>query len=138
MSTWVCGPPTLARTRYVPDAIVYHKGSATANRMNYTKTRLIFRNSLFLFFQYMPPRVILKWGIPMMGWPFVYALLKRVPLRHAAAAIGGLARSAPDVLRRRRQVRGGAAIDDSTFRRFLSPPVGPADFPRPGPGIGEE
>jgi GT2 family glycosyltransferase len=126
------------RTLYVPDAVIYHKGSATANRMNHTKIRLLLRNSLFLFFQYMPPRVILKWGIPMVGWPIVYALLNRVPLRHGFAAVWGLLRSAPAVLRRRRQVRGGAAIDDRTFRRFLSPPVGPADFPRPVAGSSAE
>ncbi|MGH9341075.1 MAG: glycosyltransferase family 2 protein, partial [Acidobacteriota bacterium] len=42
------------RCLYVPDAVVYHRGSATADRLPSFKLRLLLRNSLFLFFQYMP------------------------------------------------------------------------------------
>lgn len=114
------------RTLYVPDAVMYHMGSATSARMNHTKIRLLLRNSLFLFFQYMPPRVLLRWGVFMLGWPFLYALRTRVPLSLAFGAVTGLFRALPAVLRRRRQVRGGASIDDRAFLDLLSPPVGSA------------
>lgn len=113
------------RTLYVPAAEIYHMGSATAKRMNHTKIALLLRNSLFLFFQYMPPRVLLRWGAFMLAWPFAYAIRCRVPIRLAFAALAGLARHLPAVLRRRREVRGVAAIDDRTFVQLLSPPVGP-------------
>lgn len=128
------GFPTL----YVPDAVIYHMGSATANRMNHTKVRLLLRNSLFLFFQYMPPGVLLRWGLFMLAWPFAYTLRSRVPLRLAFAALFGLVRALPEVLRRRRQVRGTAVLDDEDFRRLLSPPVGPAEPVAAATGADEE
>lgn len=114
------------RTLYAPTAVIYHMGSATSARMNHTKIRLLLRNSLFLFFQYMPPRVLLRWGVFMLGWPLLYALRTRAPLRLAFGAVNGLLRALPAVLRRRRQVRGGASIDDRAFLDLLSPPVGSA------------
>jgi GT2 family glycosyltransferase len=54
---------------YVPGAVIYHVGSATAQRMKRLKLFLLLRNSLFLFFQYMPLRVILRWGAFMCAWP---------------------------------------------------------------------
>lgn len=112
------------RTLYVPDAVVYHMGSVTAQRMNHTKIALLLRNSLFIFFQYMPPRVLLRWGAFMLAWPFAYALRSHVPVRLAFAALGRFARHLPAVLRRRRTVRGAAVLDDRSFCRLLSPPVG--------------
>jgi GT2 family glycosyltransferase len=119
------------RTLYVPDAVIYHMGSVTAARMNHTKIRLLLRNSLFLFFQYMPPSTLLRWGPFMLAWPFAYALRSRVPVRLAAGAIVGLVRYLPAVLGRRRAVRGEAALDDGEIRRLLSPPVGSAVLPAP-------
>ena len=113
------------RALYVPDAVIYHMGSATANRLNHTKLRLLLRNSLFLFFQYMPPRIVVRWGAFMLVWPFAYALRNRAPLRLAGSAVIGLVGALPHVIGRRRAVRGAAAITDAAFRDLLSPPVGP-------------
>lgn len=111
---------------YVPDAVIYHMVSATARRIADTKLRLLLRNSLLLFFQYMPPRTIALWGPLMLGWPFVYVIRRRHPVRIAAQALTGFMRHAPAALRRRRDVRSRGAITDTDLRRLLSPPFGTA------------
>ena len=111
---------------YVPDAVVYHMVSATARRIADTKLRLLLRNSLLLFFQYMPPRTVALWGGVMLGWPFIYVVRRRHSVRIAAQALTGFMRHAPAVLRRRRDVRSRGAITDTQLRRLLSPPFGTA------------
>jgi GT2 family glycosyltransferase len=103
---------------YVPDAVVYHMVSATARRMGETKLRLLLRNSLILFFQYMPPRTVALWGIVMLGWPLVYAVRERQPVRIAAQAIAAFMRS-------------HRVISDAALRQLLSPPFGTAATPAP-------
>lgn len=111
---------------YVPDAVVYHMVSATARRIADTKLRLLLRNSLLLFFQYMPPRTVALWGGVMIGWPFVYVIRRRHPVRIAAQAVSGFLRQVPAAVRRRRDVRSRRAITDTDLRRLLSPPFGSA------------
>jgi GT2 family glycosyltransferase len=118
---------------YVPDAVVYHMVSATARRMNDRKLLLLLRNSLFLFFQYMPPRVVLQWGAVMLVWPFVHVVRVRAPLKLAVAAVIGFLRDVPAVYRRRRNVRGTRVITDAALLERLSPPVGRAGTPAPTP-----
>lgn len=109
---------------YVPEAVIYHMVSATSQRLNHTKLRLLLRNSLFLFFQYMPTRVVLQWGAVMLVWPFLHAHRVRAPLGVAAAALRGFVRDLPAVRRRRREVRRTRVIDDAALLDMLAPPVG--------------
>jgi GT2 family glycosyltransferase len=111
---------------YVPDAVVYHMVSATARRIADTKLRLLLRNSLLLFFQYMPPLTLALWGPVMLGWPFVYVIRRGHSVRIAARALTGFVRHAPAAVRRRRAVRSRGAITDTELRRLLSPPFGTA------------
>lgn len=113
------------RCLYVPDARIAHIGSATSSRMGGTKLYLLLRNSLFLFFQYMPWTVLLRWGPFILVWPFAYVVRTRNPIRLAGRAVFDFARRWRAVLERRRWVRRNRRISPAQFRALLSPPVGP-------------
>ena len=104
---------------YVPRAVVYHHGSATARRMPDLKTVLIMRNSLFLFFQYMPARTILTWGAPMLGWPLYRALRERRPLL-GVKALAGFLRDLPAVRARRSEIARTRRMTTGAFLQRLS------------------
>lgn len=110
------------RCLYVPDAVLYHHGSVTARRVSERTFYLRMRNSLFLFFQYMPTRR-LAWAPLVLAWPFVRALLDRQPVRLAARALLDFARDLPAVVRRRRAVVRGRRVSGSEFRSRLSGPL---------------
>lgn len=117
------------RCLYVPTARIAHVGSATANRIGSVKLYLLLRNSLFIFFQYMPWPVLLRWGPFMFVWPFAYAMRTRNPITLAARAIFDFARALPSVRKRRAWVRDNRTITAAEFRSLLSPPVGPVRHP---------
>jgi GT2 family glycosyltransferase len=110
---------------YVPDAVIYHMGSATASRASARKTYQLTRNSLFLFFQYMPRGVLLRWGGPMLAWPFYYAVRQRASPVVALRALRDLFAGLPAVVRRRREIARTRVLPDASFRALLGPPVGP-------------
>lgn len=126
------------RCLYVPDAVIYHIGSATASRMSEFKLFLLLRNSLFLFFQYMPLRTILRFGPYMSIWPVHHAIWAGEPIRIALRAMAGFVRHLPAVLGRRRWVRSHRRISPSEFVGLLAPPLGPRGWsdPAPPPGAG--
>jgi hypothetical protein len=105
---------------YVPDAVVYHHGSATARRMPETKLYLLIRNSLFLFFQYFPTRTVLAYGPAMLAWPFYRVLRDRQPIRVALRALRSFIRDLPAVRRRRAETRRTRRITDRQFLDRLS------------------
>jgi GT2 family glycosyltransferase len=111
-------------TLYVPDAVIYHMVSATSQRLSHTKLQLLLRNSLFLFFQYMPTRTVLTWGAFMMVWPFLHGIRVGAPLSVPAAALREFLRDLPAVRRRRRELRASRVIDDRSLLDMLSPPIG--------------
>jgi GT2 family glycosyltransferase len=92
------------RCIYAPDAVIYHHGSATANRVPARKFYLLMRNSLILFFQFMPARR-LAWSPAVLAWPFARAVLDRQPIGAAARAVLDFARDLPAVRARRAQAR---------------------------------
>lgn len=110
------------RCLYVPDAVIFHKGSATARRIAGRRFHLLMRNSLFVFFQYMPLRRLLLWGPTILAVPFMVAVAQRQPLRLAIAALVDFARDLPTVLRRRRLVTGNRRISWKEFRSLLASP----------------
>ena len=117
---------TLAGFRglYVPTARIAHMGSATAQRIGGTKLYLLLRNSLFIFFQYMPPIVLLRWGGFMMLWPLFYVLRSRESVGIALRALRDFFKGVPFVIRRRRWVAENRRISTAEFRTLLSPPAG--------------
>jgi GT2 family glycosyltransferase len=126
---------------YVPDAIVYHHGSATARRIPERKLFLLMRNSLFLFFQYMPMRTLLVWGPAMLAWPLYRVLRERQPLRLGLRAVAAFLRDIPAVRRRRVDVALSRRLTNAEFNARLSgwrgggpsrpaPPAPPAPAPR--------
>lgn len=110
---------------YVPDAIIYHVGSATGNRNSGLKSYLLFRNSLRVFFQYMPRRVILRWGFPILLFPLIHAARQQQSPGPALRAILTVLGEVPEILRRRTEVRRTRAISEREFLTRLSAPLGP-------------
>jgi hypothetical protein len=104
---------------YVPEAVVYHHGSATARRVPAMKLTLLMRNSLFLFFQYMPVRTAILWTPAMLLWPLYRAAREKRPLT-ALRAYVGFFMDLPSVIERRRQVRRMRRITPAEFRSRLS------------------
>jgi GT2 family glycosyltransferase len=113
---------------YVPEAVVHHHGSATARRMPALKITLLMRNSLFLFFQYMPARTLGVWGPVMLAWPLYRAFRERRP-HLAVKALAGFVRGLPAVLHRRREIARTRRLSPADFRARLS---GRAFGGRPG------
>ncbi len=67
--------------RYVPDAVAYHRGSATLGRWNADTVRRIARNQVFLVAKYYPRNWLLRYGWPVLVAQALWAL---VALRHGA------------------------------------------------------
>ncbi|MBI4541227.1 MAG: glycosyltransferase family 2 protein [Gemmatimonadetes bacterium] len=111
------------RCLYVPDAVIFHRGSATARRMPERKFYLLLRNSLFLFFQYMPPLRLAVFGPLMLVAPLYVAVRERVPLRVGARSLRDFLRDLPAVLERRREAARSRRISGSEFRRLLASPL---------------
>lgn len=110
------------RCLYVPDAVIYHHGSATADRMADTKFYLLMRNALTLFFRYAPPRRLL-WAPVVLAWPFARALIDRQPPRLALRALWDFLLNVPDIMFTRRQLNATRTISDADFHRRLASPL---------------
>jgi GT2 family glycosyltransferase len=67
--------------RYVPEAVAWHRGSATLGRWHPETVRRISRNQVFLLARHYPRRLLVRWG-----WPIAVAqgLWGIVALRHGA------------------------------------------------------
>jgi len=126
------------RCVYVPAAVVYHHGSATGQRIPDRKFFLLMRNSLFVFFQFMPLRRMVVWAPVVLIWPFVRALLDGRPIRLAAHALLAFVRDLRAVVKRRRQVRLYRRISWKEFQGRLANPLTRSERPGPwslrGPG----
>lgn len=110
------------RCVYVPEARIHHVGSATARRIPELKFFLLMRNSLFIFFQYMPPERLL-WAPAVLSWPFVRAVLDGQSPMVALRCLTAFFRDLPTVRQRRRDVVGARKIPWSALRRHLSHPL---------------
>jgi GT2 family glycosyltransferase len=110
------------RCVYVPDAVIYHRGGATSDRISDIRAFWLIRNSLFLFFQNMPARVLRRHGWFMLIWPFADALLHRRSLVTAARGWLAFCRDLPEVVRRRRRAYALRAVTDDEMIRILSLP----------------
>jgi hypothetical protein len=66
---------------YVPEALAWHRGSATLGRWHPDTVRRIARNQIFLLARHYPGRLLLRWA-----WPIAVAqtLWGAVALRHGA------------------------------------------------------
>jgi GT2 family glycosyltransferase len=67
--------------RYIPEAVVWHHGSATFGRWNPRTVRLISRNQVLLVARHYPPRLILCYAWPILVGQGLWGLLA---LRHGA------------------------------------------------------
>ncbi len=110
------------RCLYVPDALVYHMGSAsTSGKRSATATRLGTRNSLSLLVKNLPLS-----AVPHVLPFFVLGQLARSLTAAATGALGahlrGLAgawRQLPLTLEKRREIQGKKRVSDAEVRRLL-------------------
>ena len=115
--------------RYVPDAVVYHRGSQTARRRPAERFHLIARNTLVLFFRHMPwSRLVL--GTPLMlAMPFVAAMRDGHSPRVAWRALVEALREVPAIARQRARRR----VDRAAQGRFIGLLVSPWTWQRRRP-----
>jgi GT2 family glycosyltransferase len=111
------------RCLYVPEAVIYHHGSVTANKLPARKFYLLMRNSLFIFFQYMPFRRLALWGSAVLVWPVIRSRMEGQPLRLGVKCVMDFLKDLPSVLHRRRQVRKTRKISWAEFRATLAGPL---------------
>ena len=110
------------RCLYVPDAVIYHHGSATSDRMPGTRFYLLMRNALTLFFRYAPPRRLL-WSPLVLAWPFVRAAMDRQPQRLALRAVRDFVMQVPHTLAARRRLSATRTISNADFQNRLANPL---------------
>ena len=114
------------RTRYVPDAVALHEGSATAARMGRFKLRLLLVNSLRLFVQFAPRRRLFLFAPFLPLWVLYRGWREGAPVT-ALSALVSFARDLPLTVRRRRELWRARRVSRAEFRRALAPA-----FARPG------
>ena len=110
------------RCLYVPDAVVYHMGSAsTGGKRSATATRLGTRNSLSLLVKNLPLSVI-----PHILPFFVVGQLARLLTAAATGSLGahleglaGAGRHLPLMLEKRREIQKRKRVSDAEIRRLL-------------------
>lgn len=110
------------RCVYVPDAVIYHRGSATAGRIAGTRFYLHMRNALTLFFRYAPVRRLV-WSPVVVAWPFIRAIIDHQPQRLALRALRDFIRQLPSVLDTRRQLSTTRRISTAEFHSRLAHPL---------------
>lgn len=123
------------RTRYVPEAVALHEGSATASRMGDFKLRLLLLNSLRVFVRYAPAGRLALFGPLLPAWILVRALREGRPGLGPRALAAGLL-DLPHSLRARRRAWRARRITRGAYARMLASPFArwsPGDPPRPAP-----
>ena len=108
--------------RYVPEAAVYHMGSAsTGGKRSATATRLGTRNSLNLLVKDLPISVV-PHVLPFFVLGQLARLLTAAATGNLRAHLEGLAgawRQIPPMLKKRREIQKDKRISDSKVRRLL-------------------
>lgn len=118
------------RCLYVPDAVVYHHGSATARRISDRAFYLRSRNAMILGFRYLPPERLVAFGLLLVTWPLVRAVVDGQRLGTAFRAVRDFVARLPGVIRERRAALGDRRIPMSELREALASPLARN---RPGP-----
>jgi len=106
------------RCRYVPDAVVYHVGSASSRRMSERAFYLRSRNAMILGFQYLPARRLLLFGPLLALWPFVRAAADGQRLSTAWRALAAAWRQRHAIGARRRATLGRARKRPRAYRAY--------------------
>lgn len=110
------------RCRYVPDAIVYHHGSATARRTNALRLFLLLRNSWAIFIRYMPLERLILGAPVMLLVPFVAVVRERQSPWLACQALAAVVQHLPFLIRSRLRVHRSYRGSMARFRALLAPP----------------
>ncbi|MEJ2216105.1 MAG: glycosyltransferase family 2 protein [Gemmatimonadota bacterium] len=113
---------------YVPNAVVLHEGSKTSDRIPDRKFFLLMRNSLLVFFQYMPPLRRLAWAPVMLVRVMTNGVTRGAGIKSGWRAIAAAFGDWPRIHARRREARRTALVPWRELRRRLAPPLAHADF----------
>lgn len=119
---------------YVPEAVVHHEGARTSDRLPEMKFFLLMRNSLFVFFQYMPPLRRLAWSPVVLARVLLNARRERQEWRAGWRAIWAALSDWPRISARRRAVRRSGLLSWGQFRRRLPQPLAHSGFAAPALG----
>ncbi len=110
------------RCFYVPEAIVYHMGSATTGgKRSATATRLGTRNSLSLLVKNLPLSTV-PHVLPFFVFGQIARLVSAVATGAGRAHLEGLMgawRQLPFMLKKRREIQGAKRTSDAYVRRLL-------------------
>jgi hypothetical protein len=112
------------RCWYEPQAVVRHRFSTTAGRAPDLKIFLLVRNGLKLFFQTMPARRVLGWGMVVLLWPWLDPIFYGRPLRVTARAWFAFWGRLPEVLRQRRRIYRQRVVPVARLLSLLENPWG--------------
>jgi GT2 family glycosyltransferase len=108
---------------YVPDAVVYHKGNATAGRLSDTHVYYHTRNLEFVWIKNMPTGLILRFAhhkiIQELG-SFCYLCLRHLKWRAFFRAKRDALRMLPVMLKKRKQIQERRRVSNSCIRRLLT------------------
>jgi GT2 family glycosyltransferase len=111
------------RSLYVPQARAYHVRSATTGRQNPFFLRLQRRNQLWTITKNFPASLLLR-NLPVIFLRqvayFGASVQQRLVLAHLRA-VAEAVRGLPSMLRKRREIQRGRAVDDRYLRGIISP-----------------
>jgi GT2 family glycosyltransferase len=106
---------------YVPTAVAYHVGSATAGQVPGPFTRLIIRNQMLVLVKNMPWPLALRWA-PRIAW-FQATWLPRNVMAgigpHHVRALGATAKALPHFLGKRRQIQRRRVVTLAALARVI-------------------
>ena len=111
------------RALYVPQARAYHVRSATAGRGNPFYLRLQRRNQLWVIAKNFPLALLVR-NLPMIVLrqvAYFGASIQQRLVRDHFRAYGDALRGLPRMLRKRREIQRGRAVDDRYLRAMISP-----------------
>ena len=108
---------------YVPDAVVYHKGNATAGRLSNTHVYYHTRNLEFVWIKNMPTGLMLRFAhhkiIQELG-SFCYLCLRHMKWRAFFRAKRDALKMLPVMLKKRKQIQERRRVSNNYIRRLLT------------------
>jgi len=108
---------------YVPDAVVYHKGNATAGRLSDTHVYYHTRNLEFVWIKNMPLGLMLRFAhhkiLQELG-SFCYLCLRHMKWRAFFRAKRDALKMLPAMLKKRRQIQERRRVSNNYIRRLLT------------------
>ncbi|HEX6034613.1 MAG TPA: glycosyltransferase family 2 protein, partial [Anaerolineales bacterium] len=114
---------------YVPDAVVYHKGNATAGRLSDTHVYYHTRNLEFVWIKNMPAGLMLRFAhhkiLQELG-SFCYLCLRHMKWRAYFRAKRDALKMLPVMLKKRKEIQARRRVPNSYIRLLMYSIFSPA------------